>query len=198
MRYVQVLFWNLATLLPIALGGFGVFAVLACYWFENLCTGVMQFQRLRDVEARDRAARAPGTPVDPREFPLSLFFAMHYGIFTFVHGVLVLVFFGLVHGGVWTLDAGSFGLALLAIAVVQLWGYLADWRGGGQWRRARAGQVMAEPYARVLVMHLVVLGGGWLALSAEDPRPVLLLFAGIKLVVELIAAGLWQRFAASR
>jgi hypothetical protein len=197
MHYLQVLLWNLVTLLPIALGGFGVFAVLACYWAENLLTGLVQFRKLRDLEARDRSAHA-GQPVDPSEFPLSLFFAMHYGIFTLVHGLLVLVFFGLIHGGLWTLDWVSFGLALLGIAMVQVWGYLADWRAGGEWRRASTGRTMAEPYARVLVMHLVVLGGGWLALESADPQQVLLLFGGIKLVVELIAAAVWQRLATPR
>lgn len=197
MRYLQVLLWNLATLLPLALGGFGVFAVLACYWAENALTGLVQFLKLRDLEARDRTARA-GQPVDPREFPLSLFFAMHYGIFTLVHGVLVLVFFGLIHGGLRTLDAGNLGLALLAIAVVQGWAYVADWRAGGEWKRATPGRTMAEPYARVLVMHLVVLGGGWLALESAEPQRVLLLFGGIKLVVELAAAALWQRLGAAR
>lgn len=197
MRYLQVLLWNLATLLPIALGGFGVFAVLACYWAENVLTGLVQFLKLRDLEARDRAARA-GQPVDPAEFPLSLFFAMHYGIFTLVHGLLVLIFFGLIHGGLWTLDWAGVGLALAGIALVQGWSYLGDWRGAGEWRTATNGRTMAEPYARVLVMHLVVLGGGWLALHAADPHRVLLLFAGIKLAVELAAAALWQRLATRR
>lgn len=198
MRHLQVLLWNVATLLPIALGGFGVFAVLACYWFENFCTGVIQFQKLRDLEARDqRPPLASGMKTgDP--FPISLFFAMHYGIFTMVHGILVLVFFGLIHEGLWSLDGSGFGLVLLAIAGTQLWGYLADWRAGGEWKRASTGRTMVEPYARVLVMHLVVLGGGWVALASENPQSVLLLFGAIKLLVELAAATLWQRAAARR
>lgn len=197
MGYLQVLLWNLVTLLPIALGGFGVFAVLTCYWAENVLTGLIQFLKLRDLEARDRTARA-GQPVDPREFPLSLFFAMHYGIFTLVHGLLVLVFFGLINGGMQTLDWKNVGLALAGIALVQGWAYVADWRIGGEWRRATASRTMAEPYVRVLVMHLVVLGGGWLALTSADPQRVLLLFGGIKLAVELIAAKVWQQVATPR
>ncbi|MBP7623952.1 MAG: hypothetical protein KA763_08245 [Xanthomonadales bacterium] len=54
---------------------------------------------------------------------------------------------------------------------------------------------MAEPYARVLVLHAIVIGGGWLALSAQSPQAILKLFGLIKLGVELTAAFLWRRFA---
>ena len=54
---------------------------------------------------------------------------------------------------------------------------------------------MAEPYARVMVLHAIVIGGGWLALSSQSPQAILKLFALIKLGVELGTAMLWSRFA---
>jgi hypothetical protein len=47
----------------------------------------------------------------------------------------------------------------------------------------------------VLVLHVIVIAGGWLALSAPSPQSILKLFALIKLGVELIAAFIWSRFA---
>ncbi|MBI2398348.1 MAG: hypothetical protein HYV17_11170 [Xanthomonadales bacterium] len=40
-----------------------------------------------------------------------------------------------------------------------------------------------------------MLGGGFLALSAAEPRAILLLFAATKLAIELAANALWSRLA---
>jgi len=185
MAYLLILFWNLAALVPIWLGWWGVFPVLGLYWFENACTGWFQYRRLRAVEQV--------RPVPQQPFPMSQFFAMHYSIFTGVHGILVLVFFGLVSGG---FREAATGWWLSAAVVVFL-----QWQGYREWLRAdgamhsSSGRLMAEPYARVLVLHAIVLVGGFLALSAAEPRNILLLFAALKLAVELIAAALWTHFS---
>lgn len=186
MAYVLIVLWNIATLVPIWLGWWDVFAVLGLYWFENLCTGVVQFQKLRDAEAHS------GGKLEA--VPLSKFFALHYGIFTAVHGVLVLVFFGLVMGGLWQ-QGQAWWLSAIIIAAIHYLGFRGEWRARQGWTRTTPGRVMAEPYARVLVLHLIVIAGGWLALSAPSPQSILKLFALIKLGVELIAAFIWSRFA---
>lgn len=186
MAYLLILLWNLATLVPIWLGWWDVFAVLGLYWFENLCTGIFQYLRIRDCE-RARPTRDDG-------LALSGFFAMHYGIFTGVHGILVLVFFGLVMGGLWQAGHG-WGWSALAIAATQYAGYRTTWRARAAWKHTTPGRLMAEPYARVLVLHLIVIGGGFLALSAESPQAILVAFALLKLGVEWLAQFLWSRFA---
>lgn len=186
MAYALILFRNLATLVPIWLGWWDVFAVLGLYWFENACTGVFQYLRIRDCK------RALPKRDD---FALSSFFAIHYGIFTGVHGVLVLVFFGLVMGGLWQAGHGWW-LSALAIAVTQYVGYRTTWLARQAWKQTTPGRLMAEPYARVLVLHLIVIGGGFLALSADSPQTILLVFALLKLGIELAAQFLWSRFTA--
>jgi len=186
MAYVLIVLLNLATLVPIWLGWWDVFAVLGLYWFENLCTGVVQFQKLRDAEAHSGSK--------PEAVPLSKFFALHYGIFTAVHGLLVLVFFGLVMGGLWQ-QGQAWWLSAIIIAAIHYLGFRSEWRARQGWTRTTPGRVMAEPYARVLVLHVIVIAGGWLALSAPSPQSILKLFALIKLGVELIAAFIWSRFA---
>ena len=166
MAYLLILLWNLATLVPIWLGWWDVFAVLGLYWFENVCTGIFQHLRIRDCE------RSQPTRDD----------------------ILVLVFFGLVMGGVWQAGPG-WGWSALAIAATQYAGYRATWRAREAWKHTTPGRLMAEPYARVLVLHLIVIGGGFLALSAESPQAILVAFALVKLGVEWLAQFLWSRFA---
>lgn len=174
-----VVLWNLAALVPIWLDLWGVFAVLALYWFENLCTGVAQTVKLRDLERFRRAA--------PRLFAPSAFFALHYGLFTLVHGVLVFVFFGLVAGGLWQ-DHAGWWISALVVAGMQFAQYRTEWRARGAWANATVGRLVAEPYARVAVLHVVMIAGGWLALTSSEPRSILLLFAAAKFVAEAVVA----------
>ncbi|MCC6562156.1 MAG: hypothetical protein IT478_12420 [Xanthomonadales bacterium] len=185
MAYLLILFWNLAALLPIGLGWWGVFPVLGLYWFENACTGWFQYRRMSDLE------RARPDPRQP--FPMSRFFAMHYGIFTSVHGILVLAFFGLASGG-FREAANGWWLSAAVVVFLQWQGY-REWQRADGAMRSSSGRLMAEPYARVLVLHVIVLVGGFLALSAAEPRNILMLFAALKLAVELAANALWSRFA---
>ncbi len=93
MAYLLILFWNIAALVPIWLGWWDVFAVLGLYWFENVCTGVYQYLRIRDCER--------ARPKRDDDFALSGVSAMHDGIFTGVHRLMVLIFFGVSLGGLW-------------------------------------------------------------------------------------------------
>jgi hypothetical protein len=179
VRCILIVAWNLAALVPIWLGAWSVFAVLALYWFENLCTGIAQHRKLRDLERR--------SPQPDALFAPSAFFAVHYGLFTAVHGLLVLVFFGVIQGGLQERHDGWW-ISALVIVATQWADYRTRWVAQAGWTHARAVRLMVEPYARTAVLHAVVICGGWLALSAADPRAVLLVFAGVKLVAELTVA----------
>lgn len=86
-----------------------VFEVLFLYWFENLAIGVAHAARLA-ISTRTNAV-ADG-------WSTTTFFVLHYGLFTLVHGVFVLVFFGVIGGGL-----GEIGLSfvgpVLAVAGLQ-------------------------------------------------------------------------------
>jgi hypothetical protein len=176
---------NAAAVVPVWLGVWSVFALVGLYWFENLSLGVIQFLKMRRVEQHQRRREGVG---------MSGFFAMHYGIFTAVHGVLVLVFFGFLLEGAHSGGAAAWWLSALLVAAVPALAYYRDYVRGEAARRASLDRLMLEPYARVLALHLVVLGGAWFALTTEQPRAVLLLLAGLKLIVELGTA--WGREAA--
>lgn len=183
MSYLLVLLTNLAAFLPVWLGHWSVFALLGLYWFENVVTGVLQFLKMRAVERVTKRRDV---------FALSGFFAVHYGIFTLVHGIFVLVFFGFLLSGAHEGGATLWWLSAGMVAFIQINAYRREFVRGDEARRASVDRLMFEPYGRVAVLHLVVLGGGWLALTSQQPRLVLSLLIGLKLVVELVQAK-WQR-----
>jgi hypothetical protein len=177
---------NLAAFLPVWWGSWSVFALLGLYWFENLVLGVVQFLRMRRVERVQKRKEV---------FALSGFFAMHYGLFTLVHGIFVLVFFGLILAGAHDGGASGWWIAALVVAGVPAFAYHRDYVRADAARHASLDRLMLEPYARVVVLHLVVLLGAWLALSLQQPRALLLLLVGLKLAVELALAWFDTRVA---
>ncbi|MGE5760082.1 MAG: DUF6498-containing protein, partial [Gemmatimonadota bacterium] len=80
---------NVAPLIGVLAHHWTVFAVVLLYWCENVVVGV--FNVLRMLVAQPQVALAQAGKV-----LLIPFFCVHYGTFTFVHGVFV---FGLFGGG---------------------------------------------------------------------------------------------------
>ena len=184
MAYLLILLQNLAALLPVWLGHWSVFALLGLYWFENVVTGVVQFEKMRLTEH-----------AQPRDepFKLSQFFAVHYGIFTLVHGIFVLVFFGLLMKSAHAGGASLWWLSALVVAATHWHRFRREFLQPGEASRANINRLMFEPYGRVVVLHLVVLLGGYLALSSDQPQYVLLLLIALKLSAELLGAWFTSR-----
>jgi hypothetical protein len=176
LPYLLVLLCNLAAFGPVWLGHWSVFALLGLYWFENATTGVIQYLKLRRAERAQSNRDGIG---------LSGFFAVHYGMFTFVHGLLVLVLFGFIMPGAREGGANWWWFSALMVASSLIADYRRRFVRGDEARHASMARLMLEPYGRVAVLHVVVIVGGWLALSTQQPRSVLLLLIGLKLIVEL-------------
>lgn len=142
-----------ANLVPLAMlrwGGWAPGDILIAYWLENVVVGVFGVVRIM-------TARAPYQGI-PRGF-LAGFFVVHFGVFTLVHGVFTV------------LIAAAIGLS----SSVQSWIYVAlgllvshavslvlGWFGGGERNRMTAVEAIRQPYERVVILHVVVLGSAFL------------------------------------
>lgn len=177
--------------------------VFIVYWLENVAVWAITIVKVRTA----RGVGTPGSvtmtmngrPVDPDDpAPLAFFFALHYGIFTFVHGVFAAVMAGLagapLHPRTWLLA----GLALVLSHVTSL---LINWFGEGERRRVSPASAMWQPYPRMLVLHVAILASFGLLLKSVGPAdtpsglaqlvPVVILL-GLKTVVDLVLH-LWER-----
>ena len=81
---------NAIPLIGVLAFGWSVFEVLFLYWFENVAIGATHAIRM-EISTRTNAV-AGGRST-------TTFFMLHYGLFTFVHGVFVITLFGVVAGG---------------------------------------------------------------------------------------------------
>jgi hypothetical protein len=155
--------------------GWNVFEVLFLYWVENVAIGVAHTVRL---------AVSTRTNGESSAFSTTWFFAMHYGMFTLVHGVFVVVLFGVLGDGLRQLSAGFAGpvLAIIAWQAILL---VIDTQRTDRFRGRPPGDMMFEPYPRVFALHLTVLAGGWLIGELGAPVWALAILVGVKTLFDL-------------
>ncbi|WP_224275094.1 DUF6498-containing protein [Nocardioides lacusdianchii] len=200
---VSLVVGNLLPVWAVWAGHMSVGDVFVVYWLENVAVWAITIVKVRTARGvPGRAAsswKLNGRPVDPDDpRPLAFFFALHYGIFTFVHGVFAFVMAflagGELHPASWLLAGVALGLSHLA----SLW---INWYDGGERLVVSAQRAMWLPYPRMLVLHVGILVGFGLVMGTVAPggspggvrevAPVLVLL-GLKTVVDL-GLHLWER-----
>jgi hypothetical protein len=177
-----ILALNLVPVAGVLWAGWSPLQLLLLYWVENVAVGVFNWLKLRGFEAH-----RPSDPPEPMQ--LSSFFAMHYGMFTLVHGVFALVV-GMIYAGsqaspgsVDALDWLGFGAAALSLAAIHFTDWLR-WRAAKGWNEGSADALMFAPYGRVIVMHLTVLGGAFILAATRAPVAWVALLAVLKTFIE--------------
>ncbi len=169
---VGVLFWDWSS-----------FDLIFLYWLENLFIGLFFLLRFV-VRPFEHMAEAAGVLM------MAAFFTFHYGMFCFGHGVFVLALFGGDPGPAVDFD-NPFAAILpvlrvngLELAALALFGFqAADWvrdlynHGMGY---AGVKQLMVAPYRRIVVLHLTLIGSGFLLSTLHDPLAGLVLLVALK------------------
>ncbi len=164
--------------------------ILLLYWAENVVVAFWQVPRIL-------LAGGPPSPRGPAEgkrplprpanLPVALFFLVHYGLFTFVHGVFVFQLF--LHQELTAeslrahLGSGAMMLAVAGLMISHGMAFIED-LGSGRLARTAPGRVMSEPYHRIVVLHLVVLGSAFALTLLPDPRVAVVLLALVKSAID--------------
>jgi hypothetical protein len=185
-----LVFANAIPLFGVLFLGWKVFPLILLYWLENVIVGGFNVLRMLTADPRDPIRWIGKAFLIP-------FFCVHFGGFTFVHGVFVFAMFG---GPAYTHQffpslAGIFaairqtgiGFAVLGLILSHGVSFVGNYLLGGEYRQASLQQLMSQPYGRVIVMHLVILGGGFLVLALHSPVPALAVLVLLKIAVDLRA-----------
>ncbi|HOW98148.1 MAG TPA: DUF6498-containing protein [Kiritimatiellia bacterium] len=91
-----------------------------------------------------------------------------------------------------TAESAALGWALLALAASHLFSFVTNYLAGGECRRADVGRLMFQPYGRVVVLHLAILGGAFLLQQFGSPAAGLALLVLLKTALDALAH-LWER-----
>jgi len=165
-----------------------VFPLMFLFWSENVIVGVFNVLKM--------LCAAPDNPLTwAGKLFVIPFFCVHYGMFTFVHGIFVIVLFGggMKHGAgfptpetFWHVMQGyHLGWAVLGLAVSRAISFATNFIGSGEYRRASLPVLMQQPYGRIVVLHIAILGGGFLMLALHSPTVGLLLLVALKIALDL-------------
>jgi hypothetical protein len=180
---------NLVPLAGIALFGWDVFAVVFLFWLENVVVGFFNVLRMLWVERG--AERMPAA-----KFAIIPFFVVHYGLFTGVHGVFVFALFGqaasisgfpTVENVIDVIVDYNLWVAVLALVLSHGFSFIRNYVAEQEYRRVTLQQLMAQPYRRVVVLHLTILFGGFLVMALELPAIAVALLVVLKIGVDLRA-----------
>jgi len=157
--------------------GWSVGLLLLLYWAESAVIGVLNIAKMIMIDSL-------------RGVGLSFFFAFHYGIFMFVHGVFVVTMF---LGGtklnvrVVVDDLLSIRWQFLALLVSHTISFVVYWVLGDEKRGRKLQAQMGAPYGRIMVMHFVILLGGGALMWMRSPTGALVLFVILKTALDLAA-----------
>src|SRR5437773_937336 len=155
---------------------------------------------IRDLDELDGLPEIP-TAAGPRlgamwaaKLFMIPFFTFHYGMFVTVHGIFVLTLFGGGAVGRGFPTPTTFWHAVQAAGIAPAaWGLVLshavsfgfNYIGTGQYKSALVPALMFRPYGRVMVLHVVILGGGFLVATLGSPLLPLALLVLLKTGLDL-------------
>lgn len=157
--------------------GWEATALVFLYWLENLIVGAVTLLRMLASSITKGAAGIASLAF------LAPFFTFHYGMFCFVHGIFLAVFAAASSGGMSEADfMGPFALVefalstgdqmalfIGAIVALQLFLFVRDFIGRGEFRSANIQTEMMRPYGRIILLHFALFAGFGLMLWLGQP-----------------------------
>lgn len=192
---------NLVPLAGVAFWGWKVGDVVLLYWFENLVIGAMNVLRIAAADPQ-HVVSSPhgGTGIKPRELPIAKlaligFFVVHYGAFCAIHGTILAELFPfpgphgqrLGIGGVVAelLREPALLAAIFALVCSHLVSFRVNYIGREEYRHVNIARLMAQPYRRIVVVHLFIIFGGLaLAASKAPAAAAIAVFVVIKTAID--------------
>jgi hypothetical protein len=185
---IALILANLVPLGGVLFFGWEVFSLMFLFWSENVIVGA--FNVLKMIIAGGGGAIGQAS-----KFFIIPFFCFHYGMFTFVHGIFVIALFGngIQHGtgfpnlGIFfdVMRENHLGWAMLGLTISRGISFATNYIGKGEYKNVSAPMLMGQPYGRIVVMHIAILGGGFLMLALHSPALGLALLVVLKTILDL-------------
>lgn len=90
-------------------------------------------------------------------------------------------------GGIFSVNLGGVSLAAVTIFVSHAVSFFVNFIGEREYLTVSAAEQMFEPYSRVIVLHLTIIGGGLLAGLLGAPVAALVVMVLLKIAIDLWA-----------
>jgi hypothetical protein len=188
---VAVLFVaNLVPLYGILYLDWQVFTMMIIFWLENVVIGF--YNALKMLFYRSSTGEA-----DISKFFLIPFFIFHYGMFTAGHGIFIVHLFG-GDSSTGTDGMGLFtiwriivdyqlGFMLVVLLVSHGFSFIWNYLGKQEYLRMTPKILMHKPYNRIILLHITILAGGFLAMLLNETLVALVVLLGLKIIFDIRA-----------
>jgi hypothetical protein len=180
-----LILFNLIPLVGVLFLGWNLSSIMILYWFENVIIGFFNALKMTKAEGT-----TPKTKLYSGRKPVTiaqksgsiLFFIVHFGMFTFGHGVFVFVLFAR--------DLPAFSTLLpaaLCLFVSHGISYAYNFIRNEEYKRVAFQDLFFQPYKRILIMHITIVIGAFIAFHFEQPTLFLVLLIFLKIVVDIFS-----------
>jgi hypothetical protein len=196
----------IANLLPIygvIFFGWSAFNIVLLYWAENIIIGFYNVFKIVFAKVEPPIANIG------KLFTIS-FFVIHYSGFVAVHGAIIFSIFGKGEA-----DSAMIGqhnwpcflifLQLLVNVIRHCWmtipndmkyaigslflshgvSFVHNYLIGGEYKTSKPDNLMFQPYSRIIVMHIAILGGGFLSVKFGSPIGILIVLIALKTIIDV-------------
>ena len=204
---------NVVPLFGAVFWNWNAFNIVLLYWAENLAVGFYNILKIA-------FARVPHPAGHLAKLFFIPFFTVHYGGFTGVHGIFVLVMFKkeeppFPSGDAWPCFfvfvqmllnvirqayasmSTQMRYALLALFLSHGVSFVHNYLLKGEYVSASPQKLMASPYSRIAVMHIAIIAGGFLTMALDSPMGILAVLIVLKTVMD-VKLHLWEHKKAQR
>lgn len=132
----------------------GMGDVFLVYWIENVVVWACGIVRTATAEGAGKDTVPVTTNGRRGDMSSAKFFALHYGIFTGVHGIFTVIVVAIVG-----LTGGVDQVVLLSLAITasHLFSLGVNWFGRDERKVVSPGKAMVAPYPRMLVLHVGII-----------------------------------------
>jgi hypothetical protein len=174
---------NLIPLVGVLLFGWDLAQIMVLFWAENAVVGFYTLLKLGVIQRWGALLMGP-------------FFVGHFGAFMAIHFMFVYYLFvrGFTAKGpepdVQVALVALFSplwSAILAIFVSHGVSFFTNFLGRREYLDRSGKQQMAEPYRRLMVMHVTLIFGGMAIIALGQPIYALLLLVALKIAIDLYA-----------
>lgn len=180
-RLAEIIGVNSIPVLGVFVGDWSSSTALAVYWFENLVASVLITARLW-LHRRWQAPAAPGQVVAAVAKPPAELLVTAVP-FTLGHGLILAFLFAMVTG--LTPDPAALRQAVVGLLAVQGLAFGIDLWTLSSWPPARVNERANYLMGRVVLVHLSIIAGMFVAAWLHRPESFFAFFVGCKLLADV-------------
>ena len=183
---LALILMNLIPLIGVWYFNWDVGIIIFLYWLENVVIGILTIPKILSCRGSKKLG-ARKENLGGLIF-LSGFFSVHYGMFCFGHYTFIQTFFeGLPEFSniPSRLFEGFLIWPLLGLLFSHFISMIVNFYGKGEYRSRSANTQMFMPYTRIMILHIVIIFGGFLAQAFDNTLGPLIILIIVKTIIDL-------------